>query len=137
MATRRIKKTGSKIEPKSKKMPEITVTRMFDEMAKLKIQIKELDKKYKEFEDICFEEGLSDYECVLGKFKDSKRETWKAVDKCNLVKEMTVEVYKEHSTISKTGIINGIGTKGFNKMVKKGYVGLQKTSRFYRFTANK
>jgi len=59
MATRRIKKTGSKIEPKSKKMPEITVTRMFDEMAKLKIQIKELTETYKKFEEICFEEGLS------------------------------------------------------------------------------
>lgn len=118
-------------------LPKTKQVKMFKEMANIKNHIKSLTKMFKELEEIAFDNKIGDYENVQGKFKASKKETYKVMDKCNLVKLMGVACYKEHSTISKTGIIKGIGTKGFDKALKKEFVELTKTSHFYKFTAAK
>ena len=119
------------------KMSAIKARRMFEEMAKIKMQMKELEETYKKFQEIAFDQNLGDYEVEAGKFKTSKRDNWTVADKCAVVKLMGLESYKEHSTISKTGIEKGIGKKGFTKLNKDGAVALSSTSHFYVFKATK
>ena len=112
--------------------------RLFNEMAIAKTWIKNLEKEYDENSKKAWDllKGKT-FQHEDGTFTKQTREFYGVLDKCALVKEMTFKVYKEHSTISKTGIIKAIGEKGFNSMEEKGVVAVSSTSEFFVFKKKK
>ncbi len=111
---------------------------LFEEMAEAKISIKTKEEKYKEMEKKAWDLlKVKSYEHPMGKFTKNIREYYGVYDKCALVKEMTFKVYKEHSTISKSGIVKAIGEKGFDKMKEQGVVGVNSTAEFFVFKQKK
>jgi len=111
---------------------------LFDGMADAKIGIKTLEEKYKKDEEKAWDLlKVKSYEHPMGIFTKNTREYYGVCDKCALVKEMTFKVYKEYSTISKSGIVKAIGEKGFDKMKEQGVVGVNSTAEFFVFKQKK
>lgn len=123
----------AKMTKKQKEMHDL-----FSKMAKAKIQIKSLDLQYKVMENKAWKLLKGDtYQHPKGKFKKAIREYYAVFDKDTLCRKMTMKTYKEYSTISKTGIVQAIGEKGFNKMKDEGVVAVNSTAEFFIFTEKK
>lgn len=108
----------------------------FLKMAKIKIKIKKLEIEYKDLEFNAVENYHKKYENKLGTFYPISANRY-TVDNCKVAKVMGMASYKEHSKISMTGIIKGIGKNGFDKLLKDGGVIHSSTSYYYKFTAKK
>jgi hypothetical protein len=110
---------------------------LFKKMEDLKLKEKAIKEEYKELEEKALGYGDNVVKTEHGKFTYSSRTTYECTDKCGIVKLMGVNTYKEHSSISKTGVIKGIGEKGFEKAIEKGLMKVKKISTFYTFKENK
>lgn len=111
---------------------------LFDEMADNKIAMKTLEEGYKVLEKKAWKLLKDDsYTHPKGVFRKNTRTYYGVNDKCALVKEMTFKIYKEHSSISKSGIIKAIGEKGFRKMEEQGVVGVTTIAEFFTFKQKK
>ncbi len=111
----------------------------YQKLEELKLAQTATETAYKEFEKVLLGRYPEEKKFATegGTFSRSQRENWEVVDKCGVVSEMGIQCYKEHSTISKSGIIKGIGEKGFEKCGNKGYVVQKESSIFYKYTKAK
>lgn len=106
---------------------------LYWEMGRLKTEMKELEERYKELQEHAISEyGLDSVQTEFGTLKLSARENWSVVDKTGIIALMGLPSYKEHSSISKTGITKGIGKKGFEQAVAKKLVSLSSVSEYYQ-----
>jgi hypothetical protein len=123
--------------PKMTKKAKETA-RLFHEMAVAKTWMKSLEEEYEANAKKAWKLLKGDkFIHEAGVFTKNSRTYYGVNDKNALVKKMTFKTYKEFSTISKSGIVNAIGEKGFNKMEEKGVVGVSHTTDFFVFKETK
>lgn len=112
--------------------------KILHEMVELKTLMKTLEEDYEQVSSKAWDLMKTKKQTIdAGTFTKSSREYWEVKDKCALVKEMTFKVYKENSTISKSGIVKGIGEKGFEKMKDADVVGVKSVANFFIFKPTK
>ena len=104
----------------------------FDKMAKLKIKMKKLEKQYKDLEINAINKSFQKYKHKLGTFHPVTRENY-TMDNCAVAKEIGLKLYKQYSSISKTGIEKAVGSKGFEKLLKNEAVMQNDSSYYYMF----
>lgn len=106
------------------------------EMAKIKLKIKFLEKKYKKLETDAIEYGFDSYTVPKGTFTMMERKNYQ-MNNCKIAKEITFKLFKEFAKISRTGIIKAVGEDGFSKLIKKEAVVEKKSTYYLRFNAAK
>lgn len=118
--------------------PELTeeMEKNFIKMGRLKGRMKKLEAEYKDLEADMVNDFNQKHKNSLGSFTPTKRDSYE-MDKCAIAKLMGMASYKEHSTISKTGIEKGIGAKGYDKLVATGAVAVCDTNYYYVFRPKK
>jgi len=112
---------------------------LFEDMQKIKQKINLLKKKYKSLEGLVIDNNPTKIQMEGGTFTKTVRDTYKTKepDKKGLIKLMGLACYKEHSTIAKTGIIKGIGKKGFEKALDEELIYLSRKSIYYTYKETK
>lgn len=115
------------------KTPEEKNEAIFKEMARLKIQISELDQKYKLLEAKAKSSGIKKLKIKEGSFSLVEKENWEAPDTAALAEEMGTDLYITHSTISKKGIENAGGKTLLERIKEKNLLTLKSKTRYFLF----
>jgi hypothetical protein len=102
------------------------------ELAKMKTDAKDLEKKIKALQTELIEEGVAtDFETPYGKLSFKMRESFVVADKITLIKYIGQKAYNAHSTISKTGIQKAVGELGFQEVLDKGLMRIKSVSQYF------
>jgi hypothetical protein len=115
------------------KTPEEKNEAIFKEMARLKIQISELDQKYKLLEAKAKGSGVKKLKIKEGSFSLVEKENWEVPDTTALAEEMGTDLYITHSTISKKGIEDAGGKTLLERIKGKNLLTLKSKTRYFLF----
>lgn len=89
----------------------------YEQLADLKTKLKALEEKAKVLQKQIIEDGgEKEVETSFGTLKFQTRENWDVTDKNKVFTTMGSACFLENCTISKSGIIKGIGEKGFKQL---------------------
>ena len=100
--------------------------------AKLKRKMRKIEEEIQERQKALLLkiDKTKKYTTEFGKLFFGKRDTWVCKDKTAVIKKMGIATYKQHSSITKTGVEGGIGSKGFEELVESGAFEITKTSEY-------
>lgn len=116
----------------------MTRKQLIAKMVETKIRMKKAEMQYKAFQEEFLEEyGDEKITTPKGVFTKQERKSYVCINKTKLIKLLGLPAYKEHSTISKSGIEKTIGSAGFAKSLKEKCMKLSKVSKYYVFKEKK
>lgn len=110
----------------------------FLDLAKMKIKAKALKAEIEELQDKLLL-STDDTKIVtdLGTFKVNKRENWNVLNMGYIFDCMQQDSFLENCSISRTGIVKGIGNQGLTHLIEQKAFVLDKVTNYFRFTAKK
>lgn len=104
----------------------------YEQLAQLKTKLKALEEEVKALQtQIINDGGKKEIETALGLLKLQSRENWVVTDKNEVLGTMGRACFIENCSISKTGIVKGIGERGFKQLAGTGAVEEKPKSTFY------
>jgi hypothetical protein len=138
MAKKLNRKTGkakeSTVPKRSAKAPALD----YERLAKMKVDLKKLEEDTKDLQkQIIADGGAKEIETAIGWLKLQTRENWEIVDKNQILGTMGNACFMQNCSISKAGIVKGIGERGFKQLTGMGAVGEKPKTTYYTLKIKK
>lgn len=110
----------------------------YEKLALMKKEVKELELKIKKLQTQIIEKGArEEVETSVGILKYYEQKLYKPTNMEGVLDAMGSTLFLKSCSISKTRIVEGIGSRGFYELVDDGIMKVSSISKFYKLSKKK